>query len=165
MRRIYGMLVLLVLAGAADAYAQLPLQVSLNGGVAVPVRNEGDTYDNGIHVGLGLKFPLIPVRLEASYDKMPARGATEDLSVLGGGIAVPIGITPPLLPVGLYAIVGGGVYRTDAERTATDFGINGGVGVRAGIPGISLFAEGRAVGVLDEINKRTYVTAAVGIRF
>jgi hypothetical protein len=143
----------------------------LNGGLAIPLGNEKDIYENGFHVGVGLKLPLIPIQLEGAYDRLNAElmsttgAATEDLSIISGGIAIPFGITPPLLPVGAYVIAGGGIYRTKAETTATDFGVNGGLGIRAGIPGISVFGEGRGVLVLDEVSRRSYATVALGIRF
>ena len=166
MLRIFIGGILMLAANASSARAQLPLQVSVNAGLAVPVGNEADVYDNGIHVGVGLKAPLIPLQLEASYDKLGAKDANEDLTALSAGVAVPFGITPPLLPVGLYAVLGGGIVHHRAETSATDFGINGGLGVRAGIPGVlSLFGEARGVSVLDEVSRRTYVTASVGVRF
>jgi hypothetical protein len=159
----------MVLTGAAQASAQLPIQISANGGLAIPLGNEKDNYENGFHVGVGLKAPLIPIQLEGSYDRLNALTSTdatrEDLSILSGGLALTFGITPPLLPVGAYLIAGGGIYRTKAETTATDFGVNGGLGIRAGIPGISLFGEGRGVLVLDEVSRRSYATVALGVRF
>lgn len=166
MRRILVYGLFMVLASATTASAQLPIQISVSGGLAVPIGNESDVYDNGFHAGVGVKLPLIPVQLEGGFDRLKALGTNEDLSVVSGGISVPIGITPPLLPVGVYAIVGGGVYHHKAETSATDFGVNGGIGVRVGLPGVfRLFAEGRGVAVLDEVSRRTYVTASVGIRF
>src|SRR5688500_19009033 len=149
MRRILVLGLFMLLAGAAQASAQLPIQFSLNGGLAMPLGNEKDIYENGFHVGAGLKFPLIPIQLEGAYDRLNAQLVTdataEDLSIMSGGVALTFGVTPPLLPVGAYVIAGGGIYRTKAETTATDFGVNGGLGIRAGIPGISLFGEGRGV--------------------
>jgi hypothetical protein len=170
MRRTLVLGLFMLLAGAAQASAQLPIQFSFNGGLAMPLGNEKDIYDNGFHVGVGLKAPLIPIQLEGAYDRLNSNGenttgSTEDLSILSGGLALTFGITPPLLPVGAYVIAGGGLYRTKAETTATDFGVNGGVGVRVGIPGISLFGEGRGVLVLDEVSRRSYATVALGVRF
>jgi hypothetical protein len=157
------------LCGASEAQAQLPIQLSVNGGLAMPLGNEKDIYENGFHVGVGLKAPLIPIQLEGAYDRLNSNGetagSTEDLSIMSGGLALTFGITPPLLPVGAYVIAGGGIYRTKAETTATDFGVNGGLGIRAGIPGISVFGEGRGVLVLDEVSRRSYATVAVGVRF
>jgi hypothetical protein len=167
MRRILLFGIFLVVAGVSDASAQLPFQISVNGGVAIPMGNEKDTYDNGLHVGVALKAPIIPLQLEAGYDKFAAKtDGNEDFSALSGGLAIPFGITPPLLPVGLYVVVGGGLYRHEAETKATDFGLNGGLGVRVGIPTVvTLFGEARGVTILDEVNQRTYVTASIGIRF
>ncbi|MGQ0813803.1 MAG: hypothetical protein ACT4O1_05000 [Gemmatimonadota bacterium] len=166
MRRTAVLGMLLLVMGVAKAHAQLPIQLSANAGLAVPIRNEGDLYDNGLHLGVGLKVALIPVQIEAAYDRMGASNDNnEDLGVVSGGVSLPLPVTPPLLPVGLYLIVGGGVYRTSAEVTSTDFGANGGLGVRVGVPGLSLFGEGRGIVVWGEGNKVTYLTASVGVRF
>jgi hypothetical protein len=165
MRRSFVVMIFLMAVSGADARAQLPVRFSLSGGLAIPVSNEKDIYENGLHVGAGLKLPVLPLQIEAGFDQMRASGTNEDLNILSGGLSLGIPVTPPLLPVGLYFIAGGGVYRTKAEATATDFGINGGAGVRVGVPGISLFGEGRGVVVLSEISKLSYVTVSVGIRF
>lgn len=165
MRRVLVLGLLMLLAGASMASAQLPVQFSVSAGLAVPLGNESDVFDNGFHFGVGVKAPLIPVQLEGGFDRLKAISTNKDMSILSGGIALSLGLTPPLLPVGAYVIAGGGVYHHRAETTATDFGLNGGLGVRAGIPGISLFGEGRGVVILDEVSQRTYVTASVGIRF
>lgn len=155
-----------LIAGAGSARAQLPLPLHFqaNAGIASPVRNEKDFYKQGIHVGVGAKIALIPLQVDAAYDRMGGIGATKDLSILSLGASAPISVTPPLLPVGVYFIVGGGLYRHDGAVKATDFGVNGGVGARVGIPGISLYAEARGVAVLDNINKLTYFTVGAGIR-
>jgi hypothetical protein len=166
MRRSLFLGVFLLFVGAAQARAQLPIQFSVGAGLAIPVSTQKDVYDNGLHVGVGVKLPMIPLQLEGGYDKMAAiRAINEDITILSGGVVLKIPVTPPLLPVGAYLVGGAGVYRTKAETSATDVGVNGGVGVRAGIPGISLFGEGRGVIVLSEVSKVKYVTASIGIRF
>lgn len=153
-------------ATASAANAQMPIHFSFNGGVAVPVSNETNLYKNGIHAGIGVKVLLVPVQVDGTFDRMSAKSSTnKDLTILGAGATLPINITPGLLPVGLYLLAGGGVYRHKAETTATDFGINGGVGVRVGVPFIRLFVEGRGVAILSSVNRLTYATAALGVRF
>jgi hypothetical protein len=166
MRRSFFMGGFLLIAVATQAQAQLPIQVSVGAGLAIPISTQKDVYENGLHVGIGVKLPMIPLQLEGGYDKMAAISAlNDDISIVSGGVALKIPVTPPLLPVGAYLVGGAGVYRTEAETSATDVGVNGGVGVRVGVPGISLFGEGRGVVVLSEVSKVKYITAAIGIRF
>lgn len=165
-RSRFAFALVFMLVSAAEANAQLPIHLSGNGGIAFPVRNEADVYKSGFHAGVGLKIALVPLQLDGTLDRMSAKSAIgKDLTILGVGATIPINITPALLPAGLYVLAGGGMYRHKAETTATDFGINAGVGVRVGIPGIRVFVEGRGVAVLASVNRLTYGTAAVGIRF
>lgn len=166
MRRTLVLGLLLVGLFAPRAHAQLPVQISIKGGATVPLRGEADAYENGVHVGIGAKIPFIPLQFEGAYDKLPGEGVNSDLKILSGGVALPFTVTPPLLPVSAYIIVGGGLYRSDTGVDVTDFGANGGAGVRFGIPGsISLFGEGRGVLIFTDTNKTTYAQIAVGVRF
>jgi hypothetical protein len=153
------------LLAASPAAAQLPLlQPSFGAGIAVPVRGEADRYGSGLHLRAALKLPILPLQVEGALVRMGAEAdADEDLTIWSGGVAVPLRLTPPLLPVGVYVVAGGGLHRSDAETTSTDFGLSGGAGVSLGL-GLSLFAEGRGVLVFAD-NKLTYLTAAVGLRF
>lgn len=165
MRRTFVLGLFMLGLCASTASAQLPLQFSVSGGIAVPLGNDADFLDNGIHVGVGLKFPLIPIQIEGAYDKLSGQGSVEDRKVLSGGVALPFQITPPLLPVSVYLIAGGGFYRQDSGNgSLTDFGLNGGAGARIGVGGFGLFAEGRGVVVFSDVNKLTYGTLALGVR-
>lgn len=165
MRRTFVLGLFMLAVCSSTASAQLPLQFSVNGGIAVPLRNDADFLDNGIHVGVGLKFPIIPVQIEGAFDKLSGEGTAEDLKVLSGGVALPFQVTPPLLPVSVYVILGGGLYRQDADNgSVTDFGLNGGAGARIGLGGFGLFAEGRGIVVFSDVNKLTYGTLALGVR-
>lgn len=166
MRRTFVLGVLLFGLFTTRAHAQLPIQISLKGGATVPLHGEGDAYENGVHLAVGAKLPLIPLQFEGAYDKMTGEGINSDFKALSGGIAIPITVTPPLLPVSAYLIVGGGLYKWETGASVTDFGANAGAGVRFGIPGsISLFGEGRGVAIFADANKITYAQIAVGVRF
>jgi hypothetical protein len=156
---------LAALAGllAAPADAQL-LGPSFGAGIAMPIRSEADTQERGIHLGAAFKLPILPLQFEAAMDRMSGKtDADDDLTILSAGAAIPISLTPPLLPLGVYLIAGGGFYRVDADETATNMGVSGGAGVSVGL-GLRVFAEGRGVLVFGD-DKRTYVTAALGLRF
>ena len=160
MRRISAAFLISIFA-ASTAHAQF----SANVGVAVPVRNEADVFNNGVHLGAALKLPLLPLQLEAALDRMGGEDDAPDLTILSAGAVIPFSVTPPLMPASIYLIVGGGVYNVDAEVTSTDVGITGGAGVRLSLPGFSPFVEGRGVLIFGEGNKFTYLTGSVGLRF
>ena len=86
------------------------------------------------------------------------------LTIWRAGVAAPIGLTPPLLPLGVYVVAGGGLYRHDAATTSTDLGLSAGAGARLGL-GLSVLAEGRGVVIFREGNKITYLNASLGLRF
>jgi hypothetical protein len=152
------------LLAAAPVQAQL-LGPSFNVGVARPVRGEADRYGTGLHLGAAFKLPIFPLQVEGALDRMGADADADDaLTILSAGVAFPISLTPGILPVGVYLIPGGGMYRHDTGTTSTDLGLSAGAGVRLGI-GLAVFAEGRGVMVMAENNKLTWVTAAVGLRF
>lgn len=149
---------------AAPAHAQLPIQLSFNAGLARPVGNDADVLDNGFHAGAGLKLILIPVQLDASIDRMSAIGAGEDLTVLSAALTLPVSITPPLFPVAIYGLAGGGMYNQRAGVKSTDMGATVGVGARLNIPFLKPFAEARGIAVFGD-ERLTYITLAAGIRF
>lgn len=154
-----------ILVCAPSASAQMPIHLSANAGIAKPFGNEADAYKQGIHAGIGVKIMLFPLQFDGSFDRMAAKSSTKkDLTVLGAGVTLPINVTPGLLPVGLYLLAGGGVYHHKAETSASDFGINGGAGVRVGLPFIRFFVEARGVAVLSSVSRLTYGTLAAGIR-
>ena len=149
---------------ATPAQGQVLLQPSFTVGTAIPVRDEGRDFGNGIHIGAGLKLALIPVQLEAALDRMGAEDdAADDLTVWSIGVALPVNLTPGLLPIGPYLIGGGGLYRHAGGDAGTNAGLTAGAGLRVGIPGLSLFVEGRGVGVLSD-DKLTWITLTAGLR-
>ena len=160
-----GIVACTLLANATDTKAQLPLQLSFNAGLAMPVSDEADFYDQGWHVGAALKVILIPLQLEGSLDRFSPIGAGDHLTVLSAALTLPISITPPLSPVGVYFVAGGGLYNFRAETKTTDVGITGGAGVRINVPFLKPFAEARGVAIFADENKFTYVTLTVGLRF
>lgn len=156
---------LLFLVFAIDGlHAQLPVQLSVNAGLAVPIRNDRVTHESGFHVGAAATITTIPLQLEGSLDRLGAK-VGDDLTVLSGALTIRINVTPPLSPLSLYVLGGGGLYSMRAETTVTDPGITGGAGLRLGGPFLNPFVELRGVGIFREGNKLTYVTATVGVRF
>ena len=147
---------------AAGAHAQLPIHFSANAGLAKPVSNDKNLWNSGYHVGVGAKIALIPLQFDAAIDHMPGKGTEPDLNVSGVSADLNIPVTPGLLPAGIYLLAGGGLSHA---LSSTDPSINGGLGVRVGIPGVSLFAEAKGNGVFHKTNKLTYGTLGIGVRF
>ena len=153
--------VALLLGAAASANAQLPVTFSLNAGVTLPAGDIADTYDTGFHIGGAVKLLAFPVQIEAAYDFMPT-SPDDDLRIINVGVAAPFTFgAGPVVP---YLIAGGGFYKWETIVTKTNAGVSGGAGVRIGIPGVRLFAEGRGVLIIrdDEIS---YFTLGLGLRF
>jgi len=159
--KLIAMTGLVMLLATSTANAQL----SANLGVAVPVRNEAEVFNNGVHFGAALKIPLLPFQIEGAWDRMSGEDDGSDLTILSASGVIALSVTPPLAPVGIYVLGGAGVYNTDAVATSTDIGITGGAGVRLRLAGLTPFVEGRGVMIFSEENKVTYLTASVGLRF
>ena len=161
--RYLTVLALIALAGAARA--QSPAHLALQAGAAVPLRNDADVFNVGIHVGASLKVALIPIRFDATYDRMDtkATGGTA-ISLLAGTVEFPFTITPPLLPVSVYIFPGGGVYNHTQGVSKTNIGINAGAGLSLNALGVKPFVEGRGNLVFSKGNKLTYGTIGIGIR-
>lgn len=164
MRKTIALALVLVAAAATRGQAQLPIHLSVNGGAAVPLSNEADFLKTGLHLGAGVKIALIPLQFEGAYDRMGAKGTGEDLKITSFGVSFPFDITPPLMPISVYLIGGGGMYHMKADTSLTKAGLNAGAGVRLGIPGFKIFAEGRGHMVFTESNKLTYGTIGLGFR-
>ncbi len=165
----------LVLASALPAQGQSaqPLHLLLGGGVAFPNGTSQFSLGTGwqLQGGLELARPAVPagVRVEAIYNRF----AINDPDCIGPcgherSIAGIVDLTLQPRARGVravpYLIAGGGLYHhvvTPAPgESATDFGVNAGVGLR--IPGLHAFIEAREHVVRNAPN---YLPIVVGIRF
>ena len=158
----------LLLSVFSSARAQLPVHLSVSGGLLIPQGNAGDLYNQGFHANAALKVILIPVQAEVSYDRMSSRGFGDALSIWALGAAVPVELLPRLLPIGVYAIGGAGVYHHGDENDVnpSSLGLNAGAGVRVKpLPTLQPFVEARGVTIFRSGSRITYFTAGGGIRF
>ena len=139
----------------AVAHAQMasPIKFGVSAGLSLPTGDDKDVVSSGYNVNghLGFQAPLLPVGLRADvmYNKFGEKNNDGvDLSILGGSLngIINLGMAPMVSP---YIIGGVGVYRSKASvkgfgsDSKTDFGINGGAGLRFGLSGFSTFAEAR----------------------
>jgi hypothetical protein len=155
--------VLVLLASAAQA--QSPAHLSIQAGAAVPLRNEADRLNTGIHAGASIKVALIPLRFDGTYDRFGAKlSGGNSLSVLAGTIEFPFSISPPLMPVSVYVFAGGGIYNHTEGLSKTNVGVNAGGGVSINAIAVKPFVEGRGNVVFASGNKLTYGSIALGVR-
>ena len=73
-----------------------------------------------------------------------------------------------------YIIGGGGVYHSKGigkdidlfgDTSATDFGVNGGLGLNYGLTGIVLYLEARYHTVFSDPSNNNFIPITIGIRF
>jgi hypothetical protein len=155
----------LVAITAAEGAAQVNLSVA--GGPSFPTGSD-QHLDTGFNVQLsaGFSLPLLPfgVRADGAFNRFTEDHGNFDVlsGTLNGLIRLPLpGISP-------YLIAGGGLYSVKDEahgdERETNFGVNGGVGVRLPLPGLSVFAEARYHAPFGDEAVR-FIPVSLGIRF
>lgn len=184
MTRILITVVAAVVFGASPASAQLPVSFGVSAGATLPVGDFGELNDAGYNFGAHarLSMPLLPfaLRFEVQHNRMKFSGSDANTLVTSGTVngdytlASPIMVAMPYFTAGL-----GGYYIKTALRGATtgttryddvtNFGLNGGFGVRMPLAGFSTFVEARVhwVSTGDEFltGSATYVPLVFGITF
>ncbi len=179
MRRSALFVAALSLGAALPAAARAQIIIGASGGAAFPVGNFANSISTGYQgtVSLALGLPAIPIgfRGEGSYARFSSNrtggGVTSpSLRIISGtgniiyGLAAPIAVTP-------YLIGGVGAYNTNCTDDGcigkTQIGFNGGIGVKLGLAGLSVFAEARAHHVNSSAGyaSATYVPVTVGVTF
>lgn len=181
--RIVAAVLIAGLSFSAVARAQMAYGASA--GLNSPRGDFGLLVNTGYHItGLAeYSVPLMPFgfRGEASWSELgykssiggPPGAHTRIVSAIANGM-----ISPPAMG-GLYVIGGFGIYRMTAECStcttiATKGGLNGGLGYRLGLGGISTFIEARyhyIAGPSDPTNggvktsNTQFIPVSVGVRF
>lgn len=174
----------LALCSAAPAHAQLPVSFGISAGATLPVGDFGDLNDAGYNFGAHARIavPLLPValRAEIQHNRMKFSGSDANTLVTSGTINGDFNFGPPMLIAAPYVTAGlGGYYIKTALRGATagttryddvtNFGLNGGAGIRMPLAGFSAFAEVRVhwVSTGDEFltGSATYIPLVFGITF
>ncbi|HEX6309794.1 MAG TPA: outer membrane beta-barrel protein [Longimicrobiales bacterium] len=155
---------------ASDAQAQIAL--SIGGGPSFATGDAGDGLDMGYHVkvGAGFSLPMLPIGLQAEgmWNRFDASDDDGHMQNLVGSLNAVINLpTPGITP---YIIGGVGYYNTKVETSlgdadANDFGINGGAGVRLGLPGLGVFAEARLHNIFGEDDSFRFIPITLGVRF
>ncbi|HEX3159321.1 MAG TPA: outer membrane beta-barrel protein [Gemmatimonadaceae bacterium] len=146
----------------SSAEAQRP-KIGISGGVSVPNGDLADGTKTGYNVNLGVEFkpPVFPlgIRVEGLLNQLSGEEidfggesfAIPDLRVLGGTANVVYQF--PGIAVKPYLIGGVGMYNSKlkgADEGSTDFGINGGVGLKFSLGAIETYAEARMHNIFGE---------------
>lgn len=174
--RVAAATMLLTAAAALPAHAQVssPIKFNVRAGASVPVGDFGDAASTGFVIGGGLtlRAPLMPVALRVDGDYNRWAGDEDlfgpDVNVSLWSITANAQMAPALSPI--YFIGGVGLYSANDEstdETSTDFGLNGGAGLRLPLTGFSTFVEARfhSVFIGDGASNNNYIPITFGIEF
>jgi hypothetical protein len=152
----------------ASASAQL-VRFGVGAGPSIPTGSFGDLFQTGVHAQamLGLRIPLVPVavRADVGYHRFtsPTPGVS-DLNQIAGTVNGFLTVVP-LPVVSAYLTGGAGVYHLSSGGTNTEFGVNGGAGVRANLWLIEPFAEIRYHHVLGDGGAGRMMPITIGVMF
>jgi opacity protein-like surface antigen len=180
---------LMALASSAEAQGISPISFGVAGGMSFPMGEDRDYVDNGYHgdVMVGFHLPTAPIsfRLDGFYHKFNGKDAFDGgTSRVIGGTGNVVWDVPAGAMVKMYVTGGVGMYNmkleadvpvlTDlrlgvvtetVEEKMTMFGLNGGMGVRFSLAGITPFVEARYHSVFTEGEKTNMVPVSLGIMF
>lgn len=163
MKRMLGVVAGVALAGAMftsvaeaqGAGAARAVQFGLGGGLTMPTGDAGDVFKMGYHGQASMAFnPGLPfgLRVDAMYHSMDGDGFDGSARVIAGVVNGLFNFGTPGGQVQPYASVGLGMYNLRGEITIegeelsdseTKVGVNGGLGLRFNLSGLSTFVESR----------------------
>ena len=174
--------------GAAGG-AYRPVSVWLGGGASTPISDFKDLAKSGLTAqgavqyrpdgkSLGVRGELQVHKMDMTPELLSELGATPGTtgtwSVLYGGVSAVLESMPKGRAFGWYLLAGGGSYRVEpsveeagvaVSSAKTQFGFNGGAGLRFKLGAVGLFVEGRYHTVKIEDSKVTLLPVSVGIVF
>lgn len=165
-----------VVMSATVAEAQSPIRFGIAGGLSLPTGEDKDFFDTGFHgqVMLGFGMMALPAKLRAdvSYHSFGGKDGTlasgADARVISGAVNAIVGMGG--IGVKPYLSGGLGMYNTKIEAfgeedSATDFGLNGGIGLEFSLTGMSTFLEARYVHIFTEGEATQIIPITFGILF
>jgi hypothetical protein len=184
-RTVAAVLTTMVLSASA-ARAQ-GAEISLGGGLGVPLSNFDDVAKLGWHGLAAVSFvptgSPVGIQIDGQYHQFKldedvfARNDLKDRFIFGTANAVFKFKTSETSPVRPYIIGGAGVYNfkttgaDDVETvvgtsgSTTKFGINGGAGFDFKAGSAGLFVEGRFHNIFTSGSDINFIPITVGIRF
>lgn len=175
MKRFLGVLAVsaLMVSGTTElAQAQArPVSIGLAGGVSMPTGELGDAFKMGYNVAgsIGFSPAAVPfgVRAEVAYQSFDADANVDfTLSTLYGTLNGVFNIGSGATGMAPYLIAGAGVYNFGGDvDSETDFGINGGGGIRFALSGFTTFLEARYHHVFSEDEATNFIPITFGVQF
>lgn len=187
MKRYAWALVAILFTASVSSVASAsgPLTLGLGGGITMPTNNTGDVLSNGFHLrGLAeMHVPALPFGLRGAlgYQKMnlkdalqAASGVTSGQSQILSGLA---GVTFPLMstgPIRPYITASLGAFHIKGEadssgvslsKSQTQFGIDGGAGIKFNMGPTHGFVEARLENVYTEAGWNPAVASLDQARF
>lgn len=167
----------------SSAHAQLTF--SAGGGASFPLGNLGNTFGTGYNLlaSLGIGMPSWPVnlRVDGMFNEMnPQKGVPSgslQLWTLNADLVYNI---VPMKTAGImpYIVAGAGYYNDSYHVSASgssvgaggnthanNFGLNGGIGLRAGAPTLSVFIESRFHYIFQSNGNIDFIPLTAGITF
>ncbi len=168
----------LLIVSAGTARAQ-DVDFGLGGGVSFPNGNLSDALGTGFNLEalLNISAPLLPfgIRVDGGYQRLPFQDSDVDYEQWQGTAnARFIMNTPGLAP---YLLFGGGLYGTRVSAPSpigsgtfssdwqTDFGLNGGVGLRLPVGPLNGFVEARLHHVFMQGDDGETIPVTFGVVF
>ena len=191
-RPAVSVVALLALSVAAPLGAQVPRPVQLGIGIGLTLLTgeDRDFFSDGFNAAgnVTVNIPAARIGLRAEVMYQALRGKDRGLGPPGGPDTLVLGdfnvvagiaslvyhLSPPLSPARPYVLLGGGLFRTEADAvyygtpvsgSSTDFGIAVGAGVRFRVGGVRLFAEGRLHSIFGEGESARVYPVTVGVVF
>lgn len=172
MKRILFVAAIIALVGTGlprQAEAQV-IRAGLAAGPSIPVGDLGNVASTGFHAQgmLGLQLPLLPVRFrgELLFQRFPLD--TDGNFQQFAGVANVLYTLVPTPMITPYLIGGVGVYNSrfgNGNGSSTDFGLNGGAGIRINLLVAELIAEGRFHHVLADNGSLQTIPITIGVIF
>ena len=172
----------LMTASTVEAQMARPVQFGIGAGISIPRGEGSEFYDNGYHFQgmLGFRAPMFPVglRLDVMYHTFEAEGEIEGFEfegsddVLAGTLNAMFEMggmmASPYLTggIGMYNIKSQGeVLGESFDESVTEFGLNGGAGLKFNLAGFSTFLEARYHHIMTEGDESTMIPITFGIMF
>lgn len=180
MKRFLGVLAVTTLfasVAADSAQAQRidnarPVTIGLAAGLSMPTGDFGDSFKSGYNItgSLGFRPAAVPfgLRAEVGYESHDVDSPADfSLSTLYGTLNGVFDIGSGATGMAPYLIAGLGMYRFSGDDmdSMTDFGINGGGGVKFALSGFTTFVEARYHHVFSEDDALTFIPITFGVQF
>lgn len=169
---VAGLVFGLMTASALEAQMARPVTFGIGAGLTIPTGDAGDFLESGYHFQgmVGFRAPMFPVGLRADvmYHTLEFSEATDvSLNTLAGTLNAMFDMGGMMAAP--YLTAGVGMYNLDTDiegaESTTDFGLNGGAGIRFNLSGFDTFLEARYHHIMSEGDATSLIPVTFGIMF